>query len=58
MTKGTTEETADGMAMDKITAIIEASAARAIPMESSQTGLHPKKEWLANARLGSSILVG
>src|ERR1700731_702695 len=46
MTKGTTEETADGMAMDKINAIIEA---RTISMESSQGRPHSQKERLQTA---------
>ena len=43
MTPGVTEETVDAMSLEKIRDIIASSAAGTIPMATSTTNLHPKK---------------
>ena len=44
MTPGASEETADGMSEEKIEQIIEADAARAIPVRPGPPRLHPEEE--------------
>ena len=44
MTPGASEETADGMSEEKIDQIIEADAAREVPVLSGPPRLHPEEE--------------